>query len=74
MRIQLDPTALAARGISVDQIQAAVAAANQNTPLGTLQSDQQQLTIAADTQLDNAAAFSKLIVKSATASRCGWAT
>ncbi len=30
-----------------------------------MQGDQQQLTIVADTQLDNAAAFSKLIVKSA---------
>ena len=65
VRIQLDAVALAARGISVAQIQDAVAAANQNTPLGTLQGNQQQLTIVADTQLDNAAAFSKLIIKSA---------
>ena len=65
VRIQLDAVALAARGISMAQIQAAVAAANQNTPVGTLQGSQQQLTIVADTQLDNAAAFSKLIVKSA---------
>src|SRR4051794_12044488 len=64
VRIQLDPVALAARGISVGDIETAVAAANQNTPVGTLQSSSQQLTIVADTQLDNAAQFTKLIVKS----------
>ena len=43
VRVQLDPNALAARGIGVDEVQAAVAAANANTPLGTLQERQQQL-------------------------------
>ena len=62
VRIQIDPTALAARGIAIDQLQNAVAAANSNTPLGTLQNRQQQLTITADTQLDNAAGFSKLVI------------
>ena len=58
--------ALAARGISIaEDPERPSRRANQNTPLGTLQGDQQQLTIVADTQLDNAAAFSKLIVKSA---------
>ena len=56
VRIQIDPTALAARGIGVDELQAAIAAANANTPVGTLQNDQQQLTITAETQLANAAA------------------
>ncbi|MEI5681099.1 MULTISPECIES: efflux RND transporter permease subunit [unclassified Mesorhizobium] len=64
VRIQLDPDALAARGISVSQLQAAIAAANSNSPLGTLQGSQQQLTIVADTQLDNAAKFSNLIISS----------
>ena len=32
VRIQIDPTALAARGIGIDQLQNAVAAANSNTP------------------------------------------
>ena len=62
MRIQIDPTALAARGIAIDQLETAVATANSNTPLGTLSNDRQQLTITADTQLDNAAAFSDLII------------
>jgi len=62
VRIQIDPTALAARGIAIDQLQSAVAAANSNTPVGTLDNDQQQLTITADTQLDNAAAFGNLVI------------
>jgi HAE1 family hydrophobic/amphiphilic exporter-1 len=62
VRIQIDPTALAARGISIDQLQQAVASANSNTPLGTLSSDRQQLTITANTQLNDAAAFSNMII------------
>ncbi|MDW6020685.1 efflux RND transporter permease subunit [Mesorhizobium sp. BAC0120] len=62
VRIQIDPTALAARGISIDQLKSAVAAANSNTPVGTLQNSQQQLTITATTQLNNAAAFSNLVI------------
>ncbi|MEQ1950463.1 efflux RND transporter permease subunit [Mesorhizobium yinganensis] len=62
VRIQIDPTALAARGIAIDTLQNAVALANSNTPLGTLTNERQQLTITADTQLDNAAAFSDLII------------
>ncbi|MGN6471439.1 MAG: efflux RND transporter permease subunit, partial [Rhizobiaceae bacterium] len=62
VRIQIDPTALAARGISIDQLQQAIASANSNTPLGTLSNDRQQLTITSNTQLDNAAGFSDLII------------
>ena len=51
-----------ARGIGIDKLENAVAAANSNTPLGTLSNERQQLTITADTQLDNAAAFAKLII------------
>ncbi|AFL54133.1 HAE1 family hydrophobic/amphiphilic exporter-1 [Sinorhizobium fredii] len=65
VRIEIDPDALAARGISLNALKTAVAAANDNSPLGTMQSTGRQMTIVADTQLDNAAAFSKLIVKSA---------
>jgi HAE1 family hydrophobic/amphiphilic exporter-1 len=64
VRIEIDPDALAARGISLDALKAAVAAANDNSPLGTVQSSGQQMTIVADTQLENAAGFSKLIIKS----------
>ena len=62
VRIQIDPAALAARGISIDQLRTAIAAANDYTPVGTLQNDKQQLILVANTQLSNATNFSKLIV------------
>ena len=62
VRIQLDPDLLAARGIGVDEIQNAVAAANANTPVGTVQGPSQNLTIEAQTGLADAAGFRDLIV------------
>jgi len=62
VRIQIDPNALATRSIGVDEIQAAVSAANANTPVGILQNDKQQLIIEARTQLSNAAQFTNVIV------------
>ncbi|WP_186417111.1 efflux RND transporter permease subunit [Bosea sp. CS1GBMeth4] len=62
VRIQVDPTALAARGIGINELQAAITAANANTPVGTLQSGPQQLTLEAQTQLADAAQFADIIV------------
>jgi HAE1 family hydrophobic/amphiphilic exporter-1 len=62
VRIQLNPDALAARGIGVDEVQNAVTAANANTPVGTLKNPQQSLTIQAQTNLSNADQFRNIIV------------
>ena len=62
VRIEIDPSALAVRGIGIDELQQAIAAANANTPVGTLQTDHQQLTIRADTQLQSAAQFANVII------------
>ena len=62
VRIQVDPNALSARGIGVNEVQLAVAAANANTPVGTLRNRQQQLTIQAETELGDAAHFRQIIV------------
>ncbi len=62
VRVQLDPDALAARGIGVDEVQAAISAANANTPVGTLRNLQQSLTIQAQTELVNAQQFGAIIV------------
>ncbi|MCT4492536.1 efflux RND transporter permease subunit [Bosea minatitlanensis] len=62
VRIQIDPTALAARGIGLDELQAAITATNANTPVGTIQNSAQQLTIEAHTQLANAAQFANVII------------
>src|SRR5215470_827240 len=62
VRVQLDPDVLAARGIGVDEVQAAVSAANANTPVGTLRNKQQALTLQAATELSNGDQFRNIIV------------
>lgn len=62
VRIQIDPVALASRGIGVDELQAAITATNANTPVGTLQNSAQQLTIQARTQLADAEQFANVII------------
>ncbi|CAK0755515.1 multidrug efflux pump RND permease subunit MdtB [Azospirillaceae bacterium] len=62
VRIQIDPDALSARGIGIDDVQKAITAANANTPVGTLSGPHQQLTIETNRQLLNAEAFRPLVV------------
>jgi HAE1 family hydrophobic/amphiphilic exporter-1 len=62
VRVQLNPDALAARGIGVDEVQVAITAANANTPIGTLKNTKQSLTIQAQTELSNADQFRNIIV------------
>ncbi|WP_418320207.1 efflux RND transporter permease subunit [Piscinibacter sakaiensis] len=62
VRIQVDPQALAARNISLDELSAALRSANANTPVGTLEGQRQTLTLTANRQLANAAEFGELIV------------
>jgi HAE1 family hydrophobic/amphiphilic exporter-1 len=63
VRIEIDPNALTARGIGLDEVQEAVRNANSNAPVGTISGPNQSLTIQANTQMSNAAAFSKLVVQ-----------
>lgn len=62
VRIRLDADRIAARGLGFDEVQNAIAAANSNTPLGTLSGPRQQLTLRANDQMANAAEFSRLII------------
>ncbi|MFN8624856.1 MAG: efflux RND transporter permease subunit [Candidatus Binatia bacterium] len=62
VRVQLDPRALASRGIGIDQIEQAVQAANVNLPTGTLYGAQRALTVQASGQLLHAAAYRPVIV------------
>ncbi|MBI2749354.1 MAG: efflux RND transporter permease subunit [Burkholderiales bacterium] len=62
VRVRVLPEALAARNISLEELSAALRAANVNTPVGTLEGKQQLLTLRANKQLRNAAEFSELIV------------
>lgn len=62
VRIQLDPLILAARGISVDEVERAVRAASAHTPVGSLVRSDQQLAIEVSTQLGDARAWRDLII------------
>lgn len=62
VRVGLDPSKLQARGLGVDTVTSAIANANSQTPVGTLQSNSQQLTIDAKTQRTNADEFRSLVI------------
>jgi HAE1 family hydrophobic/amphiphilic exporter-1 len=62
VRLQLDPGALAARGLGIDEVATAVQKGNVNLPTGTLNGRDQALTIQANGQLTDAAAYAPLIV------------
>ena len=62
VRIQLDPDALASRGIGVDEVQAAIKPNNSNIPTGKLYGSKQAFTIQSSGQLTSAAQFRRMIV------------
>jgi HAE1 family hydrophobic/amphiphilic exporter-1 len=64
VRVRVLPEALAARNISLDELSKALASANANSPVGTLEGAKQTLTLQANKQLRNAAEFAELIVSS----------
>ena len=62
VRIQLDPKAMATRGIGIDEVADAVAAGNVNLPTGILWGPHRAYTVQANGQLENAAAFRPLVI------------
>src|SRR5260370_31704666 len=62
VRIQLDPKALATRGIGIDEVSTAIQNANVDLPTGTLYGAHQAFTVDTKGQLTNAAAYRSLIV------------
>nr|WP_314627830.1 efflux RND transporter permease subunit [uncultured Noviherbaspirillum sp.] len=62
VRIKARPEQLAARNMSMDELAAAVRSANANSPVGVLDGPRQSLTLQANRQLPNAAAFSELVI------------
>ena len=57
IRVQVDPELLAARGIGLDEVQRALAAASSTTPVGALSGPQKASTLQADTQPTRASAM-----------------
>ena len=62
VRVQLDPSLLASRGVGIDEVENALLAQNVNMPTGTLWGPRQAFTVQATGQLSNAAQYRPLIV------------
>src|SRR6266403_2888356 len=62
VRVELNPDALVARNIGVDEVQRAVQQSNVNSPTGRLQGEKQAFTVQSSGQLTSAAAYRPLIV------------
>ena len=62
VRIQLDPNALATRGIALTEVEQAIASSNVNLPTGTLYGREKATSIQATGQLMTAQAYAPLIV------------
>ncbi len=62
VRVQVDPHALAYRGIGIDEVAQAIQNANVNLPTGTLYGTHEAFTVHANGQLTDAAAYRPVIV------------
>jgi HAE1 family hydrophobic/amphiphilic exporter-1 len=62
VRVQIDPQALVARGIGLDEVAAAVDAGNPNLPTGILWGPHRAHTVRADGQIESAPEFRQLVV------------
>jgi hydrophobic/amphiphilic exporter-1 (mainly G- bacteria), HAE1 family len=62
VRIQLDPTSLANRGIGIDEVASAISAQNVSMPTGTLYGENRASTIVANGQLEDASQFRRMVV------------
>ncbi len=62
VRVQLDPKAMASRGIGIDEVSTAVQNGNVNLPTGVLQGAHQAFTVQATGQLQHASEYKPLIV------------
>ena len=62
LRVQLDPRALASRGIALDEVRTALAAHNVHLPTGILDGSRQAMTVVASGQLTTTAEFSRIVV------------
>src|ERR1700730_3378918 len=62
VRLQLDPLAMASRGVGINDVADAVQGANVNLPVGNLYGKNEAFTVQANGQLLDAAAYEPLIV------------
>jgi HAE1 family hydrophobic/amphiphilic exporter-1 len=62
VRVQVNPEALAVKGVGIDEVARAIEGVNTNQPTGSLDGPEQTLTIATNGQLTNAEAYRNAIV------------
>ncbi|KAF0232332.1 MAG: AcrB/AcrD/AcrF family [Beijerinckiaceae bacterium] len=62
MRIAVDRTALAARGVTVQEVEAAIKRQNVDLPGGRLTSSQRELTVKTDSKLSTRAEFADIVI------------
>ena len=62
VRVRVKPSAMVAANISLDEVSAALRAANVNTPVGTLDGPKQTLVLQANKQLRTASDFGNLVI------------
>ena len=62
IRVQADPEAAAARGLSLEDIRTAVSRANSSTPVGTLNGPKQDVALQASGQMDKAIDYRQIVV------------
>ncbi|MHB8284309.1 MAG: efflux RND transporter permease subunit, partial [Caulobacteraceae bacterium] len=62
VRIRLDPTKIAARGLQIDNVRATIVAATTNSPKGSITSPTQGLTVLANDQILDASPWNDLVV------------
>ncbi|MDZ4368579.1 MAG: efflux RND transporter permease subunit, partial [Afipia sp.] len=62
IRVQADPEAAAARGLSLEDIRTAVSRANSSTPVGTLNGPKQDIALQASAQLNKAVDYRQVVV------------
>jgi HAE1 family hydrophobic/amphiphilic exporter-1 len=62
VRVQVNPSLLAAKNLTIDDLAKAINSANSNTPVGVLDGPRQQLTIYANPQMVKASEYANLVV------------
>ncbi len=62
VRVQVDPVAAAARGISLEDVRSVVARTSSSTPAGTLSGPQRDVTLRASSALEHAADYRSVVV------------
>jgi hydrophobic/amphiphilic exporter-1 (mainly G- bacteria), HAE1 family len=62
VRIMVNPDAVSARGLTLNDVRNSVSQANSNAPVGTLLGERQRLTLGATGQLEKAAEYGSLVI------------